>query len=435
MLQIFNQYKSFTENLCLRCGAKVLRNDETLKLPVQPDYSSIAVCSDYCRRKYVKFFGEATENTLFKTELFAKNLIWVSEKFISLDEQNDDFDMNLSRKFTQEVGMFVTERASYPETKFSEMYFIVKAEFLVRCAIAISLVEEILRVKIFEVELLTTLCFQFGEMLKERNMIDEAMSVILLVNRRSEFQTNISENHGSAVELAMLSTEKQEYYHALQIIGSLNKAYCETPQILRKVYRLQFKSLRLNKNVLRGIVLDCESNFPKLVCIRDNSENVDVILMLADYVEAVTSLRLGWKYVENAYQEAKVSFLSMAHFNEETYAYQRAFGRFFYERTKAALVFLDEKLATECLFDYEFCMKNGEFRKDSPEYGRFFSAKALFMEKYEKYDEAVGFQFKALGVFMCYPTYQKKALTETSKLLERHLYLQNRRNNNKKLKK
>ncbi len=169
--------------------------------------------------------------------------------------------------------------------------------------------------------------------------------------------------------------------------------------------------------------------------VSDNSENVDVILMLADYVNAVTSLRMGWSYVEKAFLEAKISFFSMAHFNEETYSYQRAFGKFLCERTKAALVFRGGEEAVDCLLDYEVCMKNGQFRKDSPEYGIFFSVKALCMEKNGKYDEAVDFQFKALGVFMCYPTYQKTALAESYKLLERHLYLQNRCYNNKKSKK
>ncbi len=231
----------------MRCGAKVLRDAETTKLPLQPNYSRIAVCNDYCRRKYVKFFGESAPNTLFATELFAKKLILACEKFMFLDDTSTKFNQNLSCRFTEEVGMFVTERSSYPETKFSDMYFVMKVEFLVRCAIAISHVEELMRVKISEVEVLTTLCFQFGEMLKERNMIDEARSVILLVNKRSELQKNITENYGSAVELALLVMEKQQYKEALQILDLLDKNYCEQPQVLRKVFRIQFKSQRLKK--------------------------------------------------------------------------------------------------------------------------------------------------------------------------------------------
>lgn len=426
MVELFNYNKSFVSNLCVRCGLKVSNGNGKKKLFCKPNESMFALCSEYCQRKYQKFFAVNDDNTLFLMEKFSKIVINACDDFLQLKVGASNYFDDIYNVLINQLSFFVQQQQYSTNDKFSEFYFLMKLELFVRCSLALDHVEGLQHQQILDDNLLVPLCLQFAQMLKEQHLLNEAESVILTVQKFCTVEESWPAVLGSTVDLSLVKSEKGLFDEAM--IFNVNARSNLNPQILRKVHRVQLKCLRERnqKDALSLLLMDISSTFETLFEVTDPTEHIDVLFFLAEYVTAVTSLRLGWSVVQKASVLANESCKQLIGIATESYAFQRALCRFMQAETKAALVFGDQNTVDQCIGDYEKIIVGSLFRKDFSEYADFYSTKALCMEKFKSYEKAIDFQMKALGIYRCFITRQKKEFLESYKLLERHMYLEQR---------
>jgi len=421
MVDLFNYNKSFVSHLCVRCGLKVSNESGKKKLFCKPKESKFALCSEYCQRKYQKFFDVNDDDTLFVTEKFSKIVINTCDDVLQFKVSTSNFD-NIYDVLMAQLTFFVHQQQYLCNEKFSEFYFLMKIELFVRCSLALHHVELLQHQPIVEDNLLVPLCLQFAEMLKEQHLLNEAESVILMVQKICMAEKLWPAVLASTVDLSLVKSEKGLFDEAMIFnvaTGSLN------PQIHRKIYRVQLKCYREKnqKDALGSLLMNIASTLETLFEVADPTEHIDVLFFLAEYVTAVTSLRLGWSVVQKASVLASDSCKQLMGIATDSYAFQRALCCFMQAETKAALVFGDQNTVKQCIGDYEKIIVGSSFCKDFSEYADFYSTKALCMEKFKEYEKAIDLQIKALGIYRCFTTRQKKEIQESYKLLERHTYL------------